>query len=281
MVDADILTPTMAIKIVSWNVNGLRAVMQKGFLRWLREAAPDVVCLQEVRAGLKDLWPLEASLPGYKAFWQPAERPGYAGVAVLTRFEPLGQELGLDGEADSEGRALTVDFGGFRVASLYGPNSPADSGKLPAKMAWLAALGRHFRCLDDKPFILCGDLNVARDTRDSRGELHPRGLNGCTDEERAAMRELMASCHLIDPIRYQAGDAVLSTWWPPTDILRRPNSGIRLDYALLHERHHGLVLSSSIGAEVRGSDHCPVTIEIDLPTEDLSAAVSGGQKALW
>jgi exodeoxyribonuclease-3 len=271
----------MAIKIVSWNVNGLRAAMQKGFLRWLAEAAPDIVCLQEVRAGLKDLWPLEASLPGYKAYWQPAERPGYAGVAVLTRFVPTSQESGLDGGADPEGRALTVDFGAFRIASLYGPNSPADSGKLTAKVAWLEALGLHCRRLDDKPLILCGDLNVAHHVIDSRNELHPRGLNGCTDEERSAMRNLMSSCHLLDPVREQAGDTVLSTWWSPTDLLRRPASGIRLDYALLHERHRGLVRGTSIDAEVRGSDHCPVSLTVELPTAGLPAAVSGGQKALW
>jgi exodeoxyribonuclease-3 len=202
-------------------------------------------------------------------------------VAVLTRYEPVGYETGFVGQADAEGRVLTVDFGSFRVASLYGPNAPPETDRMPIKQAWLASLEAHAQCLSDKPLILCGDLNVARSELDSRGESHPRGMNGCTDEERTAMRRLMETCHLGDPARERAGEAVISTWWPMVDVHRRLDSGLRLDYILLGNDYGKLVRGCCLHKEVRGSDHCPVSLEVELTVDHRRTAETGGQKQLW
>src|SRR5688500_7559152 len=173
----------MSLTVVTWNVNSLRSAMRRGFLDWLQTTKPDVVCLQEVRALREQLHPLEPLFDGYRCIWNPAERAGYAGTAVLTRFEPVSFEFGLNGGSDPQGRSLTVDFGDFRVGSFYAPNSTPDTPKIPIKQTWLEDFREHVAERGEKPFIVTGDLNVAYKELDSQGVAHPYGMNGCTREE--------------------------------------------------------------------------------------------------
>lgn len=273
----------MPVRIVSWNVNGLRSCISKGFLTWLAADRPDVVCLQEVRTSPEKLVPLEAQIAnlGYHCLWHPAERKGYSGTAVLSRFVPLAHERGLAGSEDVQGRALTADFGSFKIASLYGPNSSPGTSKIPIKQMWLRNLRDHAEAHADTPLILCGDLNVAVDERDSQGVTAPLGFNGCTHEEREGLRRLFDECDFYDPARDAAGDALLSSWWSPYEYGRKGGNGIRLDYALIGNAHRGVVTNTAVHPEVQGSDHCPVSITVDLPTAHLQPAVGrAAQKML-
>lgn len=269
----------MPIRIITWNVNGLRSAVRNGFAKWLRATAPDVVCLQEVRATLDQLRPLEPLFSGYRAIWHPAIRPGYAGVAVLTRWEPVQVEYGLDGDQDPEGRALTVDYGAFRVASLYAPNAVPGTSRIGEKCLWLERLRKHVLACSDKPFIVSGDLNVAYEVADSGGEVHPYGVNGCTDEERAGFRRLLEDGALRDPHRNQAGDSPLSTWWS-AGRARSSANGMRYDYALIGTPHVSKVVDQAIHPDVGGSDHCPVSLTLDISVDGLRSARSVGQGRL-
>lgn len=264
----------MSLHIVTWNVNSLRSAIGKGFVEWLKREAPDMVCLQETRATLDQLRPLESLFPGYEAIWNSAIRPGYAGTAILTRFKPLAIEYGLNKNADPEGRSLTVDFGDFYVASLYAPNAPPDTPKMTTKCVWLDQLQAHVKARSDKPFIVGGDLNVAHRELDSRGVLRPNGINGCTEKERRGFQKLLDECGLYDPLREQAGDTILSTWWHARESERRGNNGVRFDYILLHQNHRPLVTESRIHPDVWGSDHCPTSLVIDFPIVNLSTVSS-------
>lgn len=263
----------MALKIVSWNVNSLRSAIRKDFVSWLEKANPDIVCLQEIRATLEQLRPLEALLKGYRAIWHPALRPGYAGTAILSKFEPIDFETGLNGEPDPEGRALTLDFGKFRVASLYAPNAIPGTHKIAEKCTWLNRLQDHVAANSDKPIILGGDLNVAQCKLDSRNELHPSNVNGCTAEERSNFQKILHACNLYDPVRDREPGSILSTWWHAMAGERQNNNGIRFDYILLNDDHRDRVLDCAIHSEIDGSDHCPTSLTINFPTEDLRPAV--------
>jgi exodeoxyribonuclease III len=271
----------MGLTIVTWNVNSLRSAIGKGFLAWLGRTAPDIICLQEIRATLEQLRPLEPLLKGYQAVWHPAIRPGYAGTAILTRFKPFVTEYGLNNESDPEGRSLTVDFGNFRVASLYAPNAPPDTSKMESKCLWLDKLRTHISLRSDKPFLIGGDLNVACSKLDSRGVIRPNGVNGCTDEERNKFQKILEECRLCDPLRVQSGTSVLSTWWHARESERRSDNGVRFDYILLNHEHRNLVLAGAIHSDIWGSDHCPTSLTINFPTEHLQLAnVLVGQASL-
>ncbi len=270
----------MSLRIITWNVNSLRSALRKGFSEWLEKTSPDIVCLQEVRAELKHLHPLESLFPEHRAIWHPAVRPGYSGVAILSRFEPTNIEYGLNGASDLEGRALTVDYGSFRVTSLYGPNATEGTPKFLIKRAWLEELSHHVAKRADKPLIIAGDLNVAHTALDSRGVSHPSGIRGCTDEERHGFQELLDTCQLFDPMRERAGTSIISTWWHAGITNRQPEQGIRFDYTLLGTEYRDLVLDHTIHPEVFGSDHCPVSLIVEIPTDQLRLAHPVGQTAL-
>ncbi|MFH0927985.1 MAG: exodeoxyribonuclease III [bacterium] len=270
----------MPFTVVTWNVNSLRSALRQGFCDWLKEMAPDVVCLQEVRATLDQLRPLESLFDGYRVVWNPATRPGYAGTAILTRFEPVAIETGLNGDSDPEGRALTIDFGAFKIASLYAPNATPLTPKMPVKCEWLSQLRTHIEAHSDKLFIVAGDLNVAHGRLDSRDELYPQSINGCSDEERLGFQNVVAGCDLIDPHREQAGEAILSSWWHIGSPERFPDTGIRFDYVLIGAKHREAIVSGAIHPDIFGSDHCPVSLELDFSTEGLRRVTSVGQSSL-
>ncbi len=273
-------TAPMPLRIVTWNVNSLRSVLQKGFLDWMATAQPDVLCLQEVRAEIKHLYPLEQLFPGYRAFWHPAVRSGYAGVAMLSRFEPVAIERGLKGNDDPEGRALTLDFGTFRVGSYYAPNATPNTPKIPIKIAWLTQFQKHIAAAPDVPLILAGDFNVAHTSRDSGGIAHPPYMNGCTPEERETFQKIFTEQTFSDPLREQEGTKLLNTWWAPHSFDRHMSDGMRYDYLLLQKKFAHLVQEQSIETSVRGSDHCPVRMVIDLSTHHLPPARTTGQDYL-
>lgn len=270
----------MSLSIVTWNVNSLRSCLTKGFSSWLTATAPDIVCLQEVRAELKHLLPLEPLFPGYRCFWNPAERPGYAGTAILTKFEPINVQGGLHADPDPQGRALTADYGSFRIMSLYAPNAVAGTEKIPIKVIWLARLREHILSRLDKPLFVCGDLNVAHTKWDSRGQEHPRGMNGCTPEEKSGFQNLLTDCHLIDPMRAQYDSSVLSTWWHALSPERHSLDGMRFDYILIPEGQRGLILDQKIQSDTFGSDHCPVSATVSIETSELQRVDVVGQTSL-
>ncbi len=271
----------MPVKIVTWNVNSLRSVLRKNFLAWLKTSAPDIICLQEVRAKLDQLRPIESLFEGYQTIWHPAVRSGYAGTAILSRFEPVLIEHGLAGDVDLEGRALTADFGDFRVGSFYAPNATADTPKIPIKCAWLNQFQKHISNYSDKPFIIAGDLNVAHIKFDSGGVPHPLHINGCTDEERESFQSLLDKSCLHDPIRNQAGTELLSTWWHAGNLNRNNSNGIRCDYVLIQTEHSNLIQNCAINSEIDGSDHCPISLTVNFQTNNLLPAKKTGQKNLF
>lgn len=270
----------MALHIVSWNVNSLRAALEKGFLEWIQQEKPDIVCLQEVRATRDKLHARETLFPNYKILWNPAEKPGYAGTAIMSRYEPSSSTTGLAEQYDPEGRAITADFGTFFVGSFYAPNAPPGEEKMKRKLSWMHALDMHIEKYAHKPFFLCGDFNIVPTIHDSQNIRHPHNINGCTNEERKALEHIMKKHALLDPMRKAAGDCMLSSWWAVKPELRSMNNGIRCDYILLQEAHAPLVVHERIHHEVGGSDHCPVSITVNIATESLPKATGGGQIAL-
>lgn len=269
----------MSLKIVSWNVNSLRSAMEKGFCEWLEKEKPDIVCLQEVRAAEANLRPIESKFVGYHAYWQPALKPGYSGVAVLTRFEPQRIEHGLNNAHDPEGRALTLNFGSFRIGSFYAPNATPGTEKIPKKIEWLQNFAEHITYRNDKPLFLCGDFNVACTEKDSQNVPHPKNMNGCTDEERHAFSTIFTACNLTDPTRNTSSNAVLSTWWSVSPSLRSMQNGIRYDYILIQKRYETLIIEPTIQKHIEGSDHCPVSLTANISTVDLKNAQSTGQSS--
>lgn len=268
------------LRIVSWNVNSIRSAIEKGFLDWVADFKPDIICLQEVRAAEQHLHPLEPLFPDYRAIWNPAVKPGYAGTAILTRFKPHCSEKGLCGASDPEGRSLTIDFGDFYVGSFYAPNVIPGSPKIPIKQQWLSDLSKHVAEKSTKPFFLCGDFNVAYTANDSQGVAHPRNMNGCTQEERDSFAHFMQSCTIFDPMRANVREEILSTWWSTPSSLRSMNNGMRYDYILLQEKYGYLVEEQKIHHDKDGSDHCPISILIKLPHSTLQQTTGSGQAAL-
>jgi len=249
------------VKLVSWNVNGIRAAIGKGLVESVAAMAPDVLCLQEVRA-LPEQVDLE--LPGYQAFWNPARRRGYSGTAVFTRRRPSGVVNGMGiPELDDEGRVLTLEFEDFFLVNCYTPNSGSNLARLefrttvwdPAFLAYCQSLAGR------KPVIFGGDLNVAHkdiDLYDPRGN---RGSAGFTDEERAGFDRIIES-GFIDTFRQFNSAGGNYTWWSYIRQARARNRGWRIDYFCISPGLRDRLVSADILADVTGSDHCPVTITL-------------------
>lgn len=250
------------MKLVSWNVNGLRSCLQKGFADSMRALDADVICLQETK-----MEPHQADIPleGYEMVFNSAEKKGYSGTAVFCRQEPLDVVNGLGDPAfDSEGRVITVELPELYFVTCYSPNAQETLSRLPYRMAFEDALRAHLVALDaKKPVVLCGDLNVAHREIDLKNPGPNRGSAGFTDEERAKMSELLAA-GFTDSFRLLYPDAAGAySWWSYRYGARARNAGWRIDYFIVSNRLAPRVGDSRILSDVYGSDHCPVALLLE------------------
>ena len=250
------------MKCISWNVNGLRACMGKGFADFFAAANADLFCLQETKlqAGQIDFAP-----PGYHAYWNYAEKKGYSGTAIFSKREPLRVQYGMGKEEhDREGRLITLEFPEFYFATVYVPNSQRELTRLDYRMQWEDDLRRYLQKLDaEKPVILCGDLNVAHEDIDLKNPGPNRGAAGFSDQERGKLNELLAA-GFTDSFRYLYPDATgMYSWWSMRFRARERNAGWRIDYFLVSSRLADKIEKAEILMDVMGSDHCPVLLELN------------------
>lgn len=251
------------MKIISWNVNGLRAVYTKGFDEFLKSENPDIICLQEIKMQ-KEQKTDDFDFDGYFEYWNSAEKKGYSGTLILTKNEPLSVAYGIGIEDhDNEGRVITAEFDGFYLVNCYTPNSQSELARLDYRMNWEDNFRNYLKTLDNKkPVILCGDLNVAHNEIDLKNPKTNRKNAGFTDEERNKMTELLNS-GFIDTYRYFYPDKEGEySWWSYRFKAREKNAGWRIDYFIVSERFIDNIKTSKILTDIFGSDHCPVMIEI-------------------
>ena len=251
------------MKFISWNVNGLRACLDKGFLDFFREADADFFSIQETK-----MQPGQATVEalGYHQYWNSAEKKGYSGTAIFAREEPLAVTCGLGiDEHDLEGRVITLEYPGFYLVNVYTPNSQAELARLDYRCRWEDAFRDYLSSLrEKKTVIVCGDMNVAHSERDLKNPRTNVKNAGFTPEERAKMTELLAS-GFVDSFRYLYPDAEgIYSWWSYRFKAREKNAGWRIDYFLVSEDAAGRIREASIYTDIYGSDHCPVGLEIDL-----------------
>ena len=251
------------MKFISWNVNGLRACMGKGFLDAFAALDADFFSLQETKMQPGQL---ELELPGYRQFWYSAEKKGYSGTAVFTKHEPLAVSCGLGvEELDHEGRLITLEYPGFYLLTCYTPNAQDGLRRIDFRMRWEDALRAYMQKLDAvKPVIYCGDLNVAHEEIDLKNPKQNRGNAGFSDEERGKFSELLAA-GFTDSWRYQHPDVTDQySWWSYRMWAREKNVGWRIDYYVISDRLRDRLISTDIHQEIFGSDHCPVELVLDV-----------------
>jgi len=249
------------LRMISWNVNGLRACLDKGFREFVKCIDADMICLQETKLS-KGQFQLE--LDGYHLYWNYAIKKGYSGTAIFTRRKPLCKASGIGIEDhDNEGRVLTLEFEDFYLVNVYTPNSQRELARLPYRMAWEDAFRCYLLKLDAvKPVIVCGDMNVAHKEIDIKNAASNRKNAGFTDEERCKFTDLL-SAGFIDTFRYFHPDRKDAyTWWSYMFNARENNVGWRLDYFCISERLKGRLLGAEIRPEVMGSDHCPIELTL-------------------
>ena len=252
------------MKLISWNVNGIRACLKKGLADFLATESPDILCLQETKARPEQVeLPLEFG--GYHAEWNSAQKPGYSGVAVFSREKPISvaHGIGIEGH-DNEGRVLTLDYADFRLVNVYTPNAQNELRRLAYRMTWDEAFRDYLKSLEElgKPVIFCGDLNVAHQEIDLARPKPNRGSAGFSDEERAGFTSLLDS-GFIDTFRHfhpEKADAY--SWWSYRAGARGKNIGWRIDYFGVSKDLADRLQAAGILPEVLGSDHCPVTLEL-------------------
>lgn len=250
------------MKCVSWNVNGLRAIVKKNFLEFFNEVDADIFCIQEskLQEGQIDL-----ELPGYYQYFNYAEKKGYSGTAVFSKEEPLSIHLGMGIEAlDQEGRVITLEYPEFYFVTVYTPNAQSELARLDFRMTWEDAFREYLVGLDQrKPVIVCGDLNVAHQEIDLKNPKTNRGSAGFSDEERGKFTELLES-GFVDTYRFFNPDQEGAyTWWSYRFKAREKNAGWRIDYFLISKRLTERIKAATIYHETMGSDHCPVGIEME------------------
>ncbi len=251
------------MKFISWNVNGLRACMQKGFLDFFAAADADFFMLQETKLQPHQF---ETELSGYRQYLHSAEKKGYAGTAIFTKHEPLFVSYDFkDGAFSDEGRVITMEMPDFYLVNAYAPNAQDDLKRLPYRMRWEAALKSHLCTLQaKKPVVYCGDLNVAHEEIDIKHPKQNRLHAGFSDEERAGMTELL-QCGFIDTFRALYPDKKDAyTWWSYFSNARANNTGWRIDYFIVSKALQTRIVDSVIHADVMGSDHCPIELILDL-----------------
>lgn len=251
------------MRIVSWNVNGLRACLDKGFLDYFKKVDADIFAIQETKLQEGQA---ELELEGYEQYWNYAKRKGYSGTAVFTKIKPLSVSYGIDiEEHDGEGRVITLEFKNFYFVNVYVPNSQRGLTRLDYRMKWEDDFREYLIKLDAaKPVICCGDKNVAHQEIDLKNPKSNRKNAGFTDEERQKMTELLDS-GFIDAFRYLYPDRKDAyTWWSYMFKAREKNIGWRIDYFIVSERLKDKIRDVEIHSDVMGSDHCPILLDIDI-----------------
>ncbi len=259
------------LKIISWNVNGIRAVLNKGFIDFVKRENPDIICLQETKAQQGQA---EIDLPDYTEYWNSAERKGYSGTAIFTKKPALSIINNLDikldladtyGNANAEGRVIAAEFEKFYIVTVYTPNSKGDLTRLGFRdKQWDPAFLNHVKELEKKkPVIFCGDLNVAHEAIDLARPEENEGEHGFTKEEREGFSKMLQS-GFVDTFRMFNKEGGNYSWWTAWGGARQRNVGWRIDYFLVSESLKDNVKSASIMPEVMGSDHCPVSITIEI-----------------
>ena len=249
------------MKLISWNVNGIRACVQKGFLEFFRQADADIFCIQESKMQKGQL---ELELEGYHQYWNYAEKKGYSGTAIFTKKEPISVQYGIGvDEHDHEGRVITLEFDDFYMVTVYTPNSQDELKRLDYRMQWETDFLIYLKKLEEKkPVIFCGDLNVAHKEIDLKNPKTNRKNAGFTDEERGKFSEVLEA-GFIDTFRYFYPDVEeIYSWWSYRFSARAKNAGWRIDYFCVSESLKGRLQDAKILTDVLGSDHCPV--ELDL-----------------
>lgn len=248
-------------KLISWNVNGLRACMQKGFMDFFDEADADIFCLQEIKLQEGQI---EWHKDGYFDYWNYAEKKGYSGTAIFTKEEPLAVSYGIEiEEHNKEGRVITVEFEDYYMITVYTPNSQNELARLPYRMKWEDDFRTYLLNLKkQKPVIVCGDMNVAHKEIDLKNPKTNRKNAGFTDEEREKMTELLES-GFIDSFRYFYPDLEqVYSWWSYRFKAREKNAGWRIDYFLTSEELKEHLINAKIHTDIYGSDHCPIELTI-------------------
>jgi exodeoxyribonuclease-3 len=252
------------MKFISWNVNGLRACMNKGFLDTFHNMNADFFCLQETKLQAGQI---TMDLPGYEQYWNYAQKKGYSGTAIFTRHSPLSVTYGLGNEAlDTEGRLITLEYPDFFLVNCYTPNAQRGLARIDHRLQWEDALRSYLLSLDSqKPVIYCGDLNVAHQEIDLKNPGSNKGNAGFSDEERGAFSALLDS-GFTDTFRHLYPDATGAySWWSYMFNARQNNAGWRIDYFLVSSRIRDQIAEASIHPNVFGSDHCPVELQITPP----------------
>ena len=251
------------MKLISWNVNGIRACKNKGFLEFFKNSNADIFCLQETKCQEGQI---ELNLEGYKDFWNSAEKKGYSGTAVFTKQRPLQVTYGIGKEEhDKEGRVITAEFEKFYLVNIYTPNSKRELERLDYRQIWEDEIRKYLISLNNKkPVIMCGDLNVAHKEIDLKNPKTNRRNAGFTDEERNKMTELLEA-GFTDSFRhlYQEKENAY-TWWSYMMKAREKNVGWRIDYFIVSNDIKGNIKEAIIYDEILGSDHCPIGLEIEI-----------------
>ena len=253
------------MKFISWNVNGLRACMGKGFMESFNALNADFFCLQETKMQAGQL---ELDLPGYEQYWNFAQKKGYSGTAIFTRHKPLAVNYGVGvEELDTEGRLITLEYENFYLVTCYTPNAQRELARIDHRLRWEAALRAYLVSLDQrKPVVYCGDLNVAHNEIDLKNPKSNRGSAGFSDEERGAFSQLLES-GFTDTFRYLYPDRTDAySWWSYMFSAREKNVGWRIDYFVVSNTIASTITEATIHPEIYGSDHCPVGLELSFET---------------
>ena len=248
------------MKLISWNVNGIRACINKGFKEFFQKANSDIFCIQETKCQ-KDQ--IELEFEGYKSYWNSAEKKGYSGTAIFTKKEPIDVKYGIEIEKhDKEGRVITLEFEKFYIVNIYTPNSKRELERLDYRQEWEDEIRKYLLKLNQsKPVIMCGDLNVAHEEIDLKNPKTNKGNAGFTNEEREKMTELL-NAGFIDSYRYLYPEKIEYSWWSYMGHAREKNVGWRIDYFIVSNDFRENIKDATIYTEILGSEHCPVGLEI-------------------
>ena len=251
------------MKLISWNVNGIRACLTKGFANFFKQEDADIFCIQETKCQPEQI---ELEFEGYKSYWNSAEKKGYSGTAIFTKKEPINVTYGIgEEEHDKEGRVITLEYENFYIVTIYTPNSKKELERLEYRMTWEDEIRKFLLKLNEiKPVIICGDLNVAHKEIDLKNPKTNRRSAGFTDEEREKMTELL-NAGFIDSFRYIYPEKTNSyTWWSYIGRARDRNAGWRIDYFITSKSIAIKIKDAIIYSDIYGSDHCPVGLNIEI-----------------